>query len=78
MAIYLIVHKSTGAIRNAVEWDGITPYAPPEGDSLELIHYPAGASSGWTWNAGRAVDPNPPEETETVQPAENGGMAVDP
>jgi hypothetical protein len=78
MAIYLVVDKQSSIIVNVIEWDGATPYTPPEGDVVDLIHYPDGASPGWTWDAGRAVDSDPREEIAAVRPAEVGGMVVDP
>jgi hypothetical protein len=52
---YVIVRQ--GVIENAVEWDGETPWSPPEGAT---IHQSATGDIAWQWNDGAPFDPNPP------------------
>lgn len=41
---YLLIDDETGIVENVILWDGISPYDPGIGKSLEII--PAG-SSAW-------------------------------
>lgn len=40
MAIYNLV-SAQGAVVNTIDWDGVTPYAPPAGMTLALVPPPA-------------------------------------
>ena len=61
-----------GVVVNVIDWDGVAPYAPPEG--CELYVWEGPVSIGWAWVDGAPVDPNPPPEP-VVMP-EGGGPAV--
>jgi hypothetical protein len=76
MAIYLVIDKASLKILNVIEWDGVTPYAPPQSDAAQLLAYPDGASPGWLWDGARAVDPNPPAALDVAPQAQPGGMAI--
>jgi hypothetical protein len=43
---------------NIIDWDGVTPYTPPEG--CDLYPWDGPVSIGWDWVDGAPVDPNPP------------------
>jgi hypothetical protein len=61
-----------GVVVNVIDWDGVTPYTPPEGCELHAWEGPV--SIGWTWVDGAPVDPNP--LPEPAEPPEGGGPAV--
>ena len=64
-----------GVVVNVIDWDGVTPYAPPEGCELHAWEGPV--SIGWAWVDGAPVDPTPPPPPpEPVAPPEGGGPAV--
>lgn len=54
--IYAVVQDAV--VVNVIEWDGVTPYAPPEGCELHRCEETPGI--GWAWVDGAPVDPNPP------------------
>lgn len=56
-----------GVIVNIVDWDGVTPYTPPEG--CELHQWDGPMNIGWAWVDGAPVDPNPPPPAEPDAPA---------
>lgn len=56
-----------GVIVNIVDWDGVTPYNPPEG--CELHQWDGPMNIGWAWVDGAPVDPNPPPPAEPDAPA---------
>jgi hypothetical protein len=58
---YCVVQN--GIVVNVIDWDGITPYAPPEGS--ELYAWDGPVNIGWAWVDDAPVDPNPPP----VEPA---------
>lgn len=47
-----------GVIVNVIDWDGVTPYTPPEG--CVLYPWDGPMNIGWLWEDGHPVDPNPP------------------
>lgn len=53
---------------NIIEWDGVSPYAPPEGCQLHAWNGPV--DIGWLWVDGAPVDPNPPPPPEPPAPVE--------
>jgi len=57
-----------GVIVNIIDWDGVTPYTPPEG--CELHQWDGPMDIGWAWVNGAPVDPNPPLPPEPEVPAE--------
>ena len=64
---------------NVIDWNGVTPYTPPEG--CELYPWDGSVSIGWAWVDGAPVDPNPPpppQPERLVNPAapESGGPAI--
>lgn len=63
-----------GMVINVIDWDGVTPYTPPEG--CELYVWSGPVSIGWAWAEGAPVNPNPPIPVETVAPPESGGPAI--
>lgn len=52
---YVIVRGDM--IENVVEWDGKSPWKPPEGTT---VHRSDAGNIGWRWNDGEPIDPNPP------------------
>lgn len=49
-----------GIVENTVEWDGETPWSPPEGATAHA--YPEGPISiGWEWADGAPVVPIVPD-----------------
>lgn len=66
-----------GVVVNVIDWDGITPYTPPEG--CELYEWEGPVDIGWAWVDGHPVDPNPPPKPQPIPPIvppEGGGPAV--
>ena len=63
-----------GVVVNVIEWDGVTPYTPPEGCELHWCEQTPGI--GWLWVDGAAVDPNPPPPPEPVPLPEGSGPAA--
>lgn len=64
-----------GVIVNIIDWDGITPYTPPEGCELHKLE--SFADIGWSWVDGVPVDPNPlPSSSEPVAPSTDGALVV--
>jgi hypothetical protein len=64
-----------GTVVNLIDWDGVTPYTPPEG--CELHEWEGPVNIGWLWVDGAPVDPNPPPPPpEPPAPAEGGGPVV--
>lgn len=57
MSTYILVN-SANTIVNVIEWDGSSPYTPPNG--VALIQYAGPAGVGWSWNGTAATDPTPP------------------
>lgn len=56
------VINSTGLVVNAIEWDGITPWTPPEGHiALPLLE----GGIGWTFADGQFI---PPPELQPAGP----------
>ena len=65
----------SGVVVNIIDWDGTTPYTPPEGSELHAVDGPV--NIGWLWVDGAPVDPNPPPPPpEPVTPPADGGPAV--
>jgi hypothetical protein len=46
-----------GIVVNVIDWDGSTPYTPPEGSKLCAWDGPV--NIGWLWDDNAPVDPNP-------------------
>lgn len=58
--IFLEYNPETGLVVNAIEYDGLVPYAPPEG--LALIQPgDSGAWIGWTYDGETFTPPLQPE-----------------
>jgi hypothetical protein len=51
-----------GVVVNIIDWDGVTPYTPPEG--CELYPWEGQINIGWLWVDGAPVDPDPPAPPE--------------
>jgi len=62
---YLLVKD--GIIENAIDYDGVSPYTPPEGH--ELVSTDQFFSIGWTWDGTQPVAP--PEPPPPVQAPPN-------
>lgn len=45
-----------GVISNIMEWDGTSPWEPP--DKCQAFLAPRG-ETGWQWNGGDPIDPRP-------------------
>lgn len=58
MVMYYLLVKD-GVIVNAIDWDGVTPYTPPEGH--ELVSTYEFYSIGWAWDGTQPVAPIAPE-----------------
>lgn len=54
---YLLIDDASGLAINALVYDGVSPYLPPEGQSIEPA--PDGVWIGWTKNGDRY---NPPAD----------------
>lgn len=61
---WALVNNETNVIVNAVVWDGVSDWQPPEGHS---VYQAWPVHIGWLWVDGQQVDPNPPETTETLE-----------
>lgn len=62
---YALIHDGTKVVINVIEWDGETPWAPPEGHSIVKSHT---ASPGDTYANRKFVRPAvPTEPTEREQ-----------
>jgi hypothetical protein len=46
--VYAVIDGS-GNVVNTIEWDGVTPWSPPAGDTA-IPTNGAPASIGWTWD----------------------------
>ena len=57
MIMYYLLVKD-GIIENAIDYDGVSPYTPPDG--YELVTTNEFYNIGWLWVDGHPVDPNPP------------------
>ena len=63
-----------GVIVNIVDWDGVTPYTPPEG--CELHQWDGPMDIGWLWVDGAPIDPNPPALEPEVSATPSEGPTV--
>ena len=54
---YLIIRKSDNVVVNAIVWDEIEEWTPPEGHEL-IKTEDQNAEIGWIWN-GTTFDPDP-------------------
>lgn len=61
---WAVVNNETGLIVNAVAWDGVSDWAPPDGHS---VHQAWPVHIGWMWVDGEQVDPNPALPDETME-----------
>lgn len=59
-----------GVVVNVIEWDGVTPYTPPEG--CELFAWSGPVNIGWAWVDGAPIDPTPPP----AEPTQGEGPTV--
>jgi hypothetical protein len=57
MVMYYLLVKD-GVIVNAIDYDGVSPYTPPDG--CTLVETNEFYNIGWLWVDGHPVDPNPP------------------
>ncbi|HEY4112852.1 MAG TPA: hypothetical protein VGM17_02220 [Rhizomicrobium sp.] len=55
MAAKYALLDAIGTVTNVVEWDGVTPYDPGAGLTIEVL--PDGVWIGWTKNAGGTWSP---------------------
>jgi hypothetical protein len=58
MIMYYLLIKD-GIIENAIDWDSVSPYTPPEGHQLVLTDQ--FYSIGWAWDGTKPVTPIEPE-----------------
>lgn len=56
MAQYAVVDNATTQVVNVVEWDGISQWTPPTGQSAVLLTGSAGI--GWTYANGTFTPPS--------------------
>jgi hypothetical protein len=56
MSTYLVIKDDK--VINAVAWDGVSDWTPPEGTTVELA--PAHVGIGWTRADGEWIAPEPP------------------
>jgi len=56
MSTYLVIKDNK--VINAVVWDGVSDWTPPEGTTVELA--PAHVGIGWTKSGSNWVAPEPP------------------
>ena len=56
MSTYLVIKDNT--VINAVVWDGVSDWTPPEGTTTMVA--PAGLGIGWTKSGSNWVAPEPP------------------
>ena len=56
MSTYLVIKDNK--VINAVVWDGVSDWTPPEGTTVELA--PAHVGIGWTRVDGEWIAPEPP------------------
>ena len=57
---YVVVQNDI--IVNIINWDGETPYTPPE--DCKVYEFEGQANIGWAWIDGEPIDPNPPIQIE--------------
>lgn len=53
---WAVVNDETNVIVNAVVWDGVSNWAPPEGHS---VYQASPVYIGWYWNNGEQVETPP-------------------
>jgi hypothetical protein len=70
MSGYLVIKDNK--VINAVVWDGVSDWTPPEGTTVELA--PAHVGIGWTRIDGNWVAPEPPA-APTPDPAKESARA---
>ena len=70
ISTYLVIKDST--VINAVVWDGVSDWTPPEGTTVELA--PAHVGIGWTKSGSNWVAPEPPP-APTPDPAKVSARA---
>ncbi len=70
MSGYLVIKDEQ--VINAVVWDGVSDWTPPEGTTVELA--PAHVGIGWTRVGGEWVAPEPPP-APTPDPAKVSARA---
>ena len=63
-----------GVVVNIIDWDGVTPYTPPEG--CDLYEWEGPVNIGWLWLDGAPVDPNPPPPSLADNAPPSEGPAV--
>jgi hypothetical protein len=61
---YCVVQN--GIVANVIDWDGATPYTPPEG--CELHEWEGPVNIGWAWVDDAPVDPTPPAPVDPNAP----------
>jgi hypothetical protein len=64
MSTYAVV--VSGMIQNLIEWDGVSQWTPPQGALVAVCAVACG--SGWTWNNGNPINPNPPPALQPPPP----------
>jgi len=55
-----------GIIVNHIEYDGVSPYEPPE--NQQMFKYDDPFNVGWSWDGTKAVEPVLPLPEPTPQP----------
>lgn len=70
---YAIIHNDTGLAENAIIWDGITQYSPPDGYTLVEIPEPEEGkmTPGIGWSYVNGVWTEPVVTESNVAPGEN-------
>ena len=63
MARYAMIVSATGIIHNVIEYDGVSPFNPPDG--MELREATSNAEIGGTWNGSAFVRAPVVEPTRT-------------
>jgi hypothetical protein len=61
--IYLMIDEN-GIVQNACVWDGVTPYAPPSGWTLEEVQ----EGEYYEFGKPRGIEPPPPPEEPVATP----------
>lgn len=79
MPVYLLINSNTGAVENAIKWDGESEYDPGEGYELEQVSGEPGCPwIGWTRDEnGELVEPPAPTLIRYAVVRKLGNLVVD-
>jgi len=61
MNTYALIDLATTLVVNIMIWDGMGPWAPPEGHIAVVIPKDSAAGIGWTYVDGEFIAPPTPE-----------------